>query len=80
MPAAPHKIPPTIIAIMMTSVFIFKRFPTANGNIDLSILTSTLGNHVRNIKILKLQDEYADLENDPFYSEFKEKTSLEMMH
>ena len=47
--------------------------PTANGNIDLSILTSTLDNHVRNIRILKLQDEYADLENDPFYSEFKEK-------
>ncbi len=47
--------------------------PTANGNIDLSILTSTLGNHVRNIRILKLQDEYANLETDPFYSEFKEK-------
>ena len=31
-PAAPHKMPPTIITIIIASVFIFNRLPTAKGN------------------------------------------------
>lgn len=46
---------------------------TANENIFVEILASTLGNSVRNIRLLRLSDEFADLDNAPFYQGFLDK-------
>lgn len=44
------------------------------GNIWFNLMTSQPGNHVRNIRILRLEDEFAtNLETQPFYSEFLNK-------
>lgn len=45
----------------------------ANNNIFIEILASTLGNHIRNIRILRLADEFADLNANPFYQGFLDK-------
>ncbi len=49
--------------------------PTANGNININITASTLGNHVRNIRIVKMQDELIDLVSQPFYQTFEDKVA-----
>ncbi|MBK8473548.1 MAG: hypothetical protein IPL33_16135 [Sphingobacteriales bacterium] len=46
---------------------------TSNGNIAIEILASTLNNHVRNIRLLRLADENADLNANPFYQGFLDK-------
>ncbi len=46
---------------------------TNQANYGLSILSSDAGNRVRNIRLLRLTDESADLLNDPFYPGFLEK-------
>jgi PKD repeat protein len=46
---------------------------TANNNIFIEILTATLGDHVRNIRLLRLADETADLGANPFYQGFLDK-------
>jgi hypothetical protein len=44
------------------------------GNIWFHLMASQQGNHVRNIRMLRLADEFAtDLETQPFYSEFLNK-------
>jgi PKD repeat protein len=44
-----------------------------NGNIWMSIVESQQGNHVRNIRLLRLADEFVNLEQQPFYQGFLEK-------
>ncbi len=44
-----------------------------DGTFWFQILSSQQGNHLRNIRILRLADEFADLENEPFYSVFLDK-------
>jgi len=44
-----------------------------NGNIFINVTSSQLGNHIRDIRLLRISDEFSDLLNDPFYSVFKEK-------
>lgn len=46
---------------------------TSNGNVAIEILASTLNNHVRNIRLLRLADENADLNANPFYQGFLDK-------
>jgi PKD repeat protein len=46
---------------------------TGGGNIFFNLVTSESGNHVRNIRLLRLADEGADLVNHPFYEGFLEK-------
>lgn len=47
---------------------------TGTGNIWFHLNSSQLGNHVRNIRMLRLADEFAtDLQTQPFYSVFLEK-------
>jgi hypothetical protein len=46
------------------------------GNIWFDLMASQAGKYVRNIRILRLADEFAtDLETQPFYSEFLNKIS-----
>ncbi|PSJ74815.1 hypothetical protein C7N43_22065 [Sphingobacteriales bacterium UPWRP_1] len=45
----------------------------ANYNLFVSILTSSMGNHIRNIRLLRLADEFADLNANPFYQGFTDK-------
>lgn len=47
--------------------------PTNNGNIFINISFSQPGNHLRNFRLLRLQDEFADLENNPFSATFLDK-------
>jgi len=49
--------------------------PTNNGNIWIHVTASTMGNYVRNIRLLRLHNENDDLTADPFYSVFKDKIS-----
>lgn len=42
-------------------------------NLFFRIDASQAGNHVRNIRVLRLEDENADLENEPFYPGFLDK-------
>lgn len=44
-----------------------------NNNIFIEILASTSGNNIRNIRLLRLADEFADLNANPFYSGFTDK-------
>ncbi len=44
-----------------------------NGNQWIHITASTLGNHLRNIRLLRLADEFADLDANPFYQGFLDK-------
>lgn len=44
-----------------------------DGTFWFQITQSTLGNHIKNIRVVRLEDELADLENEPFYSVFLEK-------
>jgi len=44
-----------------------------NGNQWIHITASTLGNHLRNIRLLRLSDEFADLSANPFYEGFLDK-------
>lgn len=44
-----------------------------DGTFWFQLTQSTLGNHVRNIRIVRLADEFADLVNQPFYQEFVDK-------
>ena len=44
-----------------------------DGTFWFQLTQSTLGDHVRNIRIVRIQDEFADLINEPFYSEFLNK-------
>ncbi|OWY21979.1 PKD domain-containing protein [Sphingobacteriales bacterium UPWRP_1] len=44
-----------------------------NYNLFVSILTSSMGNHIRNIRLLRLADEFADLNANPFYQGFTDK-------
>ncbi|MFM9948291.1 MAG: PKD domain-containing protein [Saprospiraceae bacterium] len=46
---------------------------TAAENLFFTITASQLGNHVRNVRVLRLDDEFADLEAQPFYPGFLEK-------
>lgn len=39
----------------------------------VNVVESQLGNHVRNIRIVRLSDEHQDVVNQPFYSEFLNK-------
>ena len=49
-------------------------FTAGATNIWLDVNSSQLGNHIRNIRLLRLADEFAtDLETNPFYSVFLEK-------
>ncbi len=43
------------------------------GNIFFMVNASQMGNHVRNIRILRLADEFADLDVEPFYEGFLDK-------
>ncbi|MEZ4959826.1 MAG: PKD domain-containing protein [Saprospiraceae bacterium] len=45
----------------------------AADNLFFIIHTSQLGDHVRNIRILRLADEFADIEAQPFYQGFLNK-------
>ena len=47
--------------------------PTNNGNIFINITQSTLGDHLRNFKLVRPQHENDDLINAPFYPVFLEK-------
>lgn len=44
-----------------------------DGTFWFQLTQSTMGDHVRNIRIVRLEDEDADLINEPFYSEFLNK-------
>jgi PKD repeat protein len=44
-----------------------------NGNLWMSIEQSQQGNHLRNIRMLRLADEFADLAQQPFYQGFLDK-------
>lgn len=44
-----------------------------DGTFWFHIEASQLGNHIRNIRILRIEDEFADLDADPFYSVFLER-------
>lgn len=44
-----------------------------NGNIIINITSSQAGNHVKNIRLVRPQDELVDLNIDPFYTVFKQK-------
>lgn len=46
---------------------------TAAENLFFLIASSQSGNHVRNVRVLRLEDEFADLEAQPFYPGFLEK-------
>ena len=46
---------------------------TANYNLFIEILASTLGNNIRNIRLLRLADETANLTTNPFYQGFVDK-------
>lgn len=48
---------------------------TANNNLFIEILASTMGNNVRNIRLLRLTDEFADLNANPFYQGFVDKVA-----
>jgi len=49
-------------------------YVTATGNIWFNLMESQAGNPVRNIRMLRLSDEFAtDLNTQPFYSGFLEK-------
>lgn len=45
----------------------------ANNNIFVEILNSTVGNNIRNIRLLRLADEFANLTANPFYQGFLDK-------
>jgi len=47
--------------------------PTNNGNIWIHILESNVANHARNFRLLRIQDENADLSTDAFYGVFADK-------
>ncbi|MGB4961271.1 MAG: hypothetical protein WBO36_17425, partial [Saprospiraceae bacterium] len=47
----------------------------APENFSLSIISSDINDHVRNIRIVRPQDENANLAVDPFYTVFKDKIS-----
>jgi PKD repeat protein len=44
-----------------------------DGTFWFQLTQSTLGNHVRNIRIVRLADEFADITNQPFYQGFVDK-------
>lgn len=44
-----------------------------DGTFWFQIIQSQLGDHVRNIRILRVEDEFADLDADPFYDVFLER-------
>jgi hypothetical protein len=44
-----------------------------DGTFWFHLESSQTGNHVRNIRIVRLADEFADLENEPFYQVFLER-------
>lgn len=44
-----------------------------DGTFWFHIEASQLGNHIRNIRILRIEHEFADLEADPFYEPFLER-------
>lgn len=46
-----------------------------NGNININITYSQAGNYVKNIRLLRPQDEFVNLNIDPFYIVFKDKIS-----
>ncbi len=43
---------------------------TNDANYSLNITSSSAADHIRNIRLLRIEDEFADLENDPFYDGF----------
>jgi len=43
------------------------------GNIFFMVNASQMGDHVRNIRLLRLTDEFADLNTEPFYEGFLDK-------
>lgn len=45
----------------------------ATGDMWMNLTASAVGNPVRDIRITRIADEQADLENDPFYEGFLEK-------
>lgn len=47
--------------------------PTNNGNIWIHILESNVANHARNFRLLRIQDELANLTTDAFYEVFLDK-------
>lgn len=44
-----------------------------NGNIYFNLVFSNVNDHLRNIRLLRPQDEFANLATDPFYKNFKER-------
>jgi len=46
---------------------------TVAGNLFFNLEASQSGNHVRNVRVLRLEDELADIEAQPFYPGFLEK-------
>ncbi|MFN0200952.1 MAG: PKD domain-containing protein, partial [Bacteroidia bacterium] len=46
-----------------------------SGNMWFHLTASQLGNHVRNIRLLRLADEFADLQAEPFYEGFLKKVA-----
>jgi hypothetical protein len=46
-----------------------------NGNFYINITSSLQGNHIRNIRLLRPQHEYVNLDADPFYEAFLSRIS-----
>jgi hypothetical protein len=46
-----------------------------NGNIWIQITSSQIGNHVRDIRLIRPEHEFHDLVNSPFYERFVDKIS-----
>lgn len=44
-----------------------------DGTFWFQLTQSTLGDHVRNIRVVRLEDEFANIADEPFYSEFLNK-------
>lgn len=44
-----------------------------DGTFWFQLTQSILGNHIKNIRVVRIEDEFADLEAEPFYSVFLDK-------
>ncbi len=44
-----------------------------DGTFWFQLTSSLLGNHIRNIRVLRIADEFADIDTQPFYSGFLDK-------
>jgi len=65
-----------IFGVTLTSNFPNRiEFIAGSDNIIINVDQSTNGNHLRNIRLLTLSDENADLTSQPFYQSFIDKIS-----